>query len=387
MHRPASMEELRSLVAAAPKLRVVGSQHSFNAIADAPEQVSLDRLPADIVVDGDTVSAGGAARYGDLVPVLAAHGVALANLASLPHISVAGAVATATHGSGERNGNLATAVAALELVTSEGEVVTLRRGDEDFDGAVVGLGALGVVTRISLDVEPAYEVAQDVFEDLEWEALFEHFGAIVASGYSVSVFTRWGDIAGDVWVKQRDPAPLELAGARPAVAEHHPIAGLDPAACTPQLGVAGPWSERLPHFRLGFVPSAGEEIQSEYFVPREVAVDALRALREEREAIRPLLLVSEIRTIAADTLWMSPHHSRDSVGIHFTWRPDRAGVERALERVEASLAPFAPRPHWGKLFLASPAGYERRADFMRLTERLDARGAFRNDWLERHVFT
>ena len=307
---------------------------------------------------------------------------------------MAGAVATATHGSGDANGNLATAVAALELVTSSGEIVTANRGDADFEGMVVGLGALGAITRVTLDVEPAYEVRQRVFEGLAWDALYERFDELTASGYSVSVFTRWGDAVDQVWVKSRvEDAPeqprAELHGAVAATLERHPILGLDPINCTPQLGVPGAWAERLPHFRMGFTPSNGEEIQSEYLLARRHAVPAIQAVRELAGALRPVLQVSEIRTIAADRLWMSPQYGQDTIGIHFTWEPDQAAVERALAGVEAALAPFGARPHWGKLFLAGAATiaplYERLPDFARLAARLDPRGAFRNEWLDRHV--
>ena len=385
LHRPSSVHELQEIVAAAPRVRVLGSRHSFNDIADSGELVTLEGLPADIAVDGRSVSLGAAVRYGELAAALRPHDLALHNLASLPHISVAGAIATATHGSGDRNGNLATAVAALELVTSDGELVSARRGDAEFDGLVVGLGALGAVTRVTLDVEPAYTVRQRVFERMTWPALLEHFDAIMASGYSVSVFTRWGETADQVWVKSRDEGPSDLFGATPATVERHPILGLDPVNCTLQLGVPGGWADRLPHFRMGFTPSAGEEIQSEYHLPRADAAAAIETVRGLADTLRPVLQVSEIRTIAADRLWMSPQHERDSVALHFTWEREPAAVERAVAALEAALAPFSPRPHWGKLFLSAPH-YERRPDFAALAERLDPRGAFRNDWLERSLF-
>jgi xylitol oxidase len=391
VHRPSTLEELQEIVAAARQVRAVGSRHSFNDIADAEEQVALSALPADVVVDRDaaTVSFGAGLTYGELAGALEREGMALHNLASLPHISVAGAVATATHGSGDANGNLATAVAALELVTSSGELVTAARGDADFDGMVVGLGALGVVTRLTLDVEPAYEVRQRVFEELAWDALFEHFDAITASGYSVSVLSYLGDTVDQVWVRSRVTDAPELVrdglfGARPATVERHPILGLDPVNCTPQLGLPGPWSARLPYFRMGFTPSAGEELQSEYLVAREQAGAAIEAVRALADRIRPVLHVCEIRTIAADRLWMSPQYGRDSVGIHFTWALEPEAVARVLADLEPALEPFEPRPHWGKLFLHAPR-YERLPDFARLAERLDPRGAFRNAWLEARV--
>jgi alditol oxidase len=392
LHRPETVEQLQELVARAPRVGVLGSRHSFSDIADSAELVALDALPAGVVVDhaAGTVTCGGAVRYGELAETLHAEGVALHNLASLPHISVAGAVATATHGSGDASGNLATAVAGLELVTSDGALVTAARGDDDFDGLVVGLGALGAVTRVTLDVEPDYEIAQRVYEGLTWDALFEHFDEITGSGDSVSVFTRWDEIAGSVWVKSRAASQRdELFGALPASGERHPIPGLDPVHCTRQQAVPGRWSDRLPHFQMGFTPSAGEEIQTEYLVPRAHAVAALQAVRALGDAIRPALQVTEIRTVAADRLWLSPQYGQDTVGIHFTWKREPDLVGRLIAALEVALAPFAPRPHWGKLFLTGAATiadrYERLGDFARLGERLDPRGAFRNDWLERHV--
>ena len=358
--------------------------------------MSLDALPAGRRgrPRGRHVSFAGGLRYGDLVAALAAEGMALHNLASLPHISVAGAVATATHGSGDRSGNLATAVVGLELVTSGGDVLAARRGDPDFDGMVVGLGALGAVTRIELAVEPAYDVRQRVFEGLAWDALFAHFDEVMSSGDSVSVFTRWGAAAEAVWVKTRvteaaEVVRADLLGALAATADRNPIPGMDPVHATAQLGVPGPWSDRLPHFRMGFTPSSGEEIQSEYLVAR-----ARRGARhpggaELGDAIGPLVHMCEIRSMAADALWMSPQYGQDTIGLHFTWKREPAAVLRVLADVEAALAPFAPRPHWGKLFLAGAADiaprYERLPDFRRLAERLDPRGAFRNAWLESRV--
>jgi alditol oxidase len=398
IHRPATMDELRWIVAAAPRIRVLGSRHSFTDVADSDELVSLDALPADVVLAPDraTVAAGGAVRYGELAAMLEAEGLALHNLASLPHISIAGAVATATHGSGDRSGNLATAVAALELVTSTGDVVRARRGEPDFDGMVVSLGALGAVTRVELDVEPDYDVRQRVFEGLPWGALHEHFDAVTAAGESVSVFTRWEPAAADqVWVKSRVDPPhpeevrADLLGAPAATVERHPILGLDPVNCTPQLGAPGRWSDRLPHFRMGFTPSAGEEIQSEYVLARRDASAAIDAVRALGARIAPVLQVSEIRTIPADRLWLSPQHGQDTVAIHFTWTREPAGVARAIDAVEAALEPYEPRPHWGKVFhlgAATIAGrYERLEDFRALAGRLDPRGAFRNAWLERHA--
>jgi xylitol oxidase len=396
LHRPTTPAQLREIVARAPRVRALGTRHSFSDVGDSAELVALDALPAEIDVDrpAQTVTCSGWLKYGELAEALAPHGVALHNLASLPHISIAGAIATATHGSGDANGNLATAVSAMELVTSDGEILTVSRGEPDFDGLVVGLGALGVVTRVTLDVEPAYEVRQRVFERLQWDALHEHFDEITASGYSVSVFSRWGETVDQVWIKSRvtDEPEREreaLFGAIAATVDRHPILGLDAVNCTPQLGVPGPWSDRLPHFRMGFTPSNGEEIQSEFHVARHHVEGAIRAVHALGETLRPVLQVCEIRTIAADELWMSPQYQQASVALHFTWTREPEVVARVLVDLEAALAPFGARPHWGKAFRATAAEiaplYERLPDFARLAQRLDPRGAFRNEWLERHV--
>jgi alditol oxidase len=396
LHRPASLDELRRLLATAGRIRVLGSRHSFSDIGDADELVSLDGLPGEVAVDsaGSTVTVPAAMRYGDLAMVLDDHGLALANLASLPHISVAGAVASATHGSGDGNGNLATAVSGVELVTSGGEVMTAERGDPDFDGIVVGLGALGAVTRLRLDVEPAYEVRQRVFEGLAWDALLEHLDDIYALGYSVSVFTRFGDEIDQLWVKSRvSDAPESVRqdafGARAATVDRHPILGVDPVNSTRQLGEPGPWWDRLPHFRMGFKPSVGDELQSEYLLPRSQAHAAIEAVRTLGPTLRPLVQVCEMRTVAADSLWMSPQHGRPTLGVHFTWVPDEPAVRRTLVELEDVLLPLGARPHWGKVFLADAAAlapsYPRLPDFLRLAERLDPRGAFRNAWFDRHL--
>ena len=396
LHRPSSVEHLQEVVANAPRVRVLGSRHSFTDLADSAELVSLEGLPKDVAVDHEagTVSFSAGLRYGELAEELEREGLALANLASLPHISVAGAVATATHGSGNAKGNLATSVASLELATSSGELLNLSRGDPTFDGLVVGLGALGAVTRLTLDVEPAYQVRQRVFEGLAWDALHERFDEITAAGDSVSVFTRWGEAVDQVWVKGRvtgDPEQVhdDLFGAAAATVDRHPIIELDPVNCTRQLGVPGPWWDRLPHFRMGFVPSSGEELQSEYLIPRHHAAAAIRAVHALGDVVRPLLQVSELRTVAADRLWMSPQHGQDTVAIHFTWHPDPVAVDRVLVELESALAPFQARPHWGKVFVADATTitllYERLPDFKRLVDRLDPRGAFRNPWLTNHV--
>ncbi|MGI5214172.1 D-arabinono-1,4-lactone oxidase [Plantactinospora sp. CA-290183] len=399
LHHPRSVPELRALVAGSDRVHALGTGHSFNPIADtAGDLVAVTALPPLLEIDTDraTVTVAAGMRYGELVARLHEAGYALHNLGSLPHISVAGACATATHGSGERNGNLATAVSALELVGADGELRTLTRDadGEEFLGSVVGLGALGIATRVTLDLEPTFEISQYVYDDLPWHRLDTDHAEILGAGYSVSLFTDWaGPRINQVWVKRRTDAvdgwraePRWL-DARLANSPRHPVPGMSPVHCTEQLGVPGPWHARLPHFRLEFTPSSGEELQTEYFVPRRDLVEALAALDDIRDRIAAVLQISEIRTIAADGLWLSPAYRRDSAALHFTWVADTSAVLPVLAAIEERLAPFGARPHWGKLFGVSAGAlrdsYERHADFTALMCRADPTGKFRNDLLDR----
>jgi xylitol oxidase len=378
------VSEVQEIVANASKIRALGSRHSFNDLADSPHDLlCMDRLNQVVGIDsvGKTVTVQGGITYGDLANHLQIHGFALHNLASLPHISVAGAVATATHGSGNGNGNLSTAVSALQIVQADGVVTTLGRQDGAFDGAVVGLGALGVVTELTLDVLPTFDVAQSVYKDLSFDALLANFDEISSLGYSVSLFTNW-DLA-DVWVKQvrGQTFPEQVFGALPATHPMHPLAGMPTENCTPQLGEFGPWHQRLPHFRMEFTPSNGEELQSEYFVPREHAVQAIATVRELRAHVMPNLHVTEIRTIAADNLWLSPAYRQDVVGIHFTWKYLPSEVRQLLPTIETALKQFGAKPHWGKVHVAKP-NYE-VSQFRALANEMDADGKFRNEAVNR----
>ncbi|MBO1337999.1 FAD-binding protein [Streptomyces sp. VRA16 Mangrove soil] len=388
VHRPTSPDELLALVTKSPHVRVLGSGHSFNRIADVDADrggvlVSLSGLPAGIDIDSTarTVRVGGGVRYADLAAVLHAHGLALPNMASLPHISVAGSVATGTHGSGNANKSLAGAVRAVEILTGTGEIITPARGDEGFEGAVVSLGALGVVLSLTLDVEPDYEVSQHVFRELPFQGL--DFAAVTSSAYSVSLFTTWQAPRFDqVWVKQRHPLPVDFPWAEPATEKQHPVPGMPAVNCTEQFGVPGPWHERLPHFRAEFTPSSGEELQSEYLLPREHAQAALAALDAVRDRIASVLQVCEVRTVAADAQWLSPAYGRDTVAFHFTWVADTERVLPIVSLVEDRLREFDPRPHWGKVFTAAPervvTRYPRAAAFAALARRLDPEGKFGN---------
>jgi xylitol oxidase len=398
-YHPASVGELRTVLARAGQVRVLGTGHSFNDMADSPgAQVSLAGLPPEVEVDSaaSLVRVAAGLSYASLASRLERHGLALRNLASLPHISVAGACATGTHGSGPANQNLSAAVAGLEFVAADGDVVELGRGDAAFPGAVVHLGALGAVTRLILEVVPSFEVSQRVYEGLPLDVLDDHFAAIMASGYSASMFTDWrAPRLTQIWIKSRTedgiPPITEESWftATPAPAARNPVPGLPADNSTAQLGEPGPWFERLPHFRPEFTPSAGDELQTEYLLPAAYAVPAVHALQRAGDRIAPVLRICEIRTIAADELWLSPACHQDSVAFHFTWRPDTAAVLPVVSLVERQLAPFGPRPHWGKVFTIPAAEladrYDRLPDFLDLARHYDPTGKFRNAYTARYL--
>lgn len=397
IERPATTEQVQQLVVTEPRVRALGSRHSFTDLPDTDGVLlSLADVPTVVEVDEEnrTAAVTGFAAYGTVALALEQRGWALGNLASLPHISVAGAVATGTHGSGDENGSLATAVAAIEVVGADGSVCRYARGDADFDGRLVSLGALGIVVGLTLDVEPTYPVTQRVFTGLGWEALTEHLDEVTAGAYSVSLFTRWDDRGVvQVWLKHRgneasrDDDSEMFFGARPAAKTMHMLDGGSIDSVTPQLGVAGPWLDRLAHFRMAFTPSRGEELQSEYVLPRARAREAIAAMRRLGRRIAPVLQSGELRTVAADDLWLSSSYGHGAVGFHFTWVRDVDAVYAVLPDIEAALLPLGARPHWGKCFVTSAADlrrlYPRMADFVALRDRVDPERKFGNAFLER----
>jgi alditol oxidase len=399
VHYPTSVVEVQELVARLPRVRALGTRHSFNTIADAPEGalISLSELAPEVSVDAEamTVSVTGGTRYGVLAAELQSQGYALHNTGSLPHISVAGATATGTHGSGDRNGILSTAVSAVELVKADGSMVTVDRSNPDLKALAVGLGAFGVVTRLVLDIQPTYLVRQDVYRDAPWDTVLDAFDEVMASAYSVSLLGDLGSpVIRELWQKARvesvadghqepEPVPDTLHGGTWYDDAEEPA----DHALTVRAGIAGPWSERLPHFRLDAPPSAGgDELQTEYFVDRRHAVNALRALRSLGDRISPQLHATEIRTAAADDLWLSPASERDSLCIGFTWRKHPAEVTALLPDIEAALSSYEPRPHWGKLFMLNGELLARRfprlTEFLELTTTYDPTGKFSNAFIE-----
>ncbi len=392
--------EVTRAVAAGGRVRAIGTRHSFNDLADnGATLVSVTGIAPDPVIDESarTVTVGAGTSYGTLAAWLQDRGWALGNLGSLPHISIAGATATGTHGSGSGNRILSAAVAGLEYVAADGELRRADRSTPDFDGMAVGLGAFGIVVRVTLDIEPTYLIRQDAYTGLRWDRVLDDLDAMLGAAYSVSLFTDWsGESLRAAWVKRRvgissaashgaDDAPDEFFGAS---RDPGPIRFIDaPADNLTVVGASGPWSERLPHFRLDTTPSNGDEIQTEYFVDRRDGAAALEAVRRQSKSITPLLMISEIRSTARDGLWLSGSYGRDTMAIHFTWRNRPEEVASVLWDVEAALEPFAARPHWGKVSHVTAdrvAGrYPRLGDARALFERLDPDGRFSNSRLER----
>jgi len=399
---PGTVAEVQNLVQNHTHLKALGARHCFNRIADSRYSFVSTRELNQVVslnTEARTVTVEAGIKYGELAPYLHQNNFALPNLASLPHISVAGSIITATHGSGVANGNLATPVISFEMVTADGSVVTISKenNQEAFNGMVVNLGALGIITKVTLAIEPTFSVQQNIYENLPLTQLLMHFNNIMATGYSVSLFTDWTtDNINQVWIKSRIDekrhSGFEQAfyGASAASQNRHPIMKMPAENCTEQMGVPGPWHERLPHFKMGFMPSSGQELQSEYFVPYQHAGEAIMAVARLGKLISPHLLISEIRTIAADDFWLSPCYQRPSVALHFTWKPDWFAVSKVLPVLERELAPFQVRPHWGKLFTMSAAElatrYEKLPAFINLASEYDPQGKFRNAFLDTTIY-
>ena len=398
---PTTVAEVQELVKQHNKLKALGTRHCFNNIADSVDNLlSTSKMNKVVSLDAEnhTVTVEGGIKYGELAPWLHGKGFALHNLASLPHISVGGSITTATHGSGIKNGNLASAVTALELVIADGSIVHLSKAadPQKFHAAVVGLGAIGIITKVTLQIQPTYMMRQRVFIGLPVAQLKPNFEKIMSAGYSVSLFTDWqSDLINEVWIKSRigtdiDHSQPEFYGAKAATRNLHPIMDHPAESCTEQMGVPGPWYERLPHFKMGFTPSSGKELQSEYFVPLHHAVAAMEAVATLAKEIGPHLMITEVRTIAADDLWMSPCHNQTSATIHFTWKQETEAVLGLLPKIEKVLAPFNPRPHWGKVFTLAPktlqSRYEKLGDFKKLVAGYDPNAKFRNAFLAKNIY-
>jgi xylitol oxidase len=390
--QPESLTDLQELVRAHPKIRARGTAHCFNEIANTSSYaINLGKMPRviDVNPEANSVTVSSGLTYGELAPVLHNQGWALNNLASLPHISIAGSISTGTHGSGIKNQNLANQVLALDLVTAEGELRHIDRTNPAFNALVVGLGLGGIVYQYELKIEPTFEIRQVIYPEIPLDILQRNFNQIMGTAYSVSYFTDWSSAqVGNLWCKFRDNEviPESVGGINKAVKKYHPIPSVDPVACTDQLGQPGDWHQRLSHFKLEFTPSVGEEIQTEFFIDRKDASAAIEALSQLGEEITPLLWITELRTIAADQLWLSGAYQQDSLAIHFTWKKDDA-IYPVIEKVEAALRPFNYRPHWGKVFTADAkylsTVYPKMSEFKALAEALDPASKFENTFTRR----
>ncbi len=398
LHEPATVEELQQIVSRARRLRVVGAGHSFNDIVDTDGTlVSLRRLNRVVAIDRDasTVLFEGGILHYELTDHLHRAGFALHNLPSMPHFNVVGACATGTHGSGDTNRCLAAAIRGMEIVTAGGDLVEVPAAD--LPATAIGLGAFGVVARMTLEIESTFYVAQERHVDVPVANAIDNLDEIMGSAYSVSYFTDWQhDRLHEVWRKFRldtengpiPDTPDDYFGGTRAGDEIEPGMVENDVNVTRQMLIPGPWHERLPHVRVRDPIQVTSQLQSEFFVARRHGQSALRAIAELGERLKPAIgegIVAEVRTVAADDLWLSPF-PHPSLALHFGWVPDWPSAEKALPLVEAALAPFEPRPHWGKLF-TMPAEtvrdcYPRFADFVARVAHYDPAGKFRNRYLE-----
>jgi alditol oxidase len=398
---PQTVAELQKIIKQCKRVRGLGTKHCFNKIADSKEnQISTAGVTKIIALDKtkNTITVESGIKYGDICKYLDDNGYALHNLASLPHISIGGACATATHGSGIKNGCLATAVSSIEFVNGKGEVINLskEKDGEEFLGVIVNLGALGIATKLTLNLLPAFKMKQIVYQNLPMAELEKNFEAIMSAGYSVSLFTDWKNKnINEVWIKSKSDDIKTIAPsfykATVAVKNLHPIETLDAINCTEQMGVDGPWYERMPHFRMGFTPSSGKELQSEFFIPFENAYEGMMAIEQLNDKVSPHLMITEIRAIAADELLMSPFYKKTCVAFHFTWKQEVEAVLKVLPLIEEALAPFKPRPHWGKIFTLNPSVLQSRIEkldeFKLLMNKHDPEGKFRNEFIDKNLFT
>ena len=385
--QPTSLVELQELIRTNPKVRARGTAHCFNEIANTSSvAVNLAKMPRviDVSSESSSVKVSAGLTYGELAPELHNQGWALSNLASLPHISIAGSISTGTHGSGIQNQNLPNQVLSFDMVTAEGELRHINRTNPAFNALVVGLGLGGIIYQYELRIEPTFEVRQVIYPEIPLDVLQRNFDQIMGTAYSVSYFTDWSSAqVGNLWCKFRDSEviPDSIGGSAKADTKYHPIASVDPVACTEQREVPGNWHERLPHFKLEFTPSVGEEIQTEFFVDRKDSAAAIEAVSQLGAEITPLLWITELRTFAADNLWLSGAFERDCLAIHFTWKKLDA-IYPVIEKVEAALRPFNYRPHWGKVFTADAtylkSVYPKMNEFQALVQALDPAKKFEN---------
>jgi alditol oxidase len=388
---PTTIDELSQIIKSG-KVRPIGTKHSFSPVVIGDGKlVSTMGLVFEPFVDEKEAKVTVAAntRFGDLAIYLESRGWALKNMGSLPHISIAGACATGTHGSGDGNQILSASLSSYSFLDGRGEMQTFSRGDELFEAGRLGLGAYGLWVQLTLDVVPSYRMRQDVYHDILWEAFYENPANLTSAGYSVSLFTKWGKPTIDqTWVKTRisdGPPANPLHGVYAETESKRELAPGVGDNLTAQGGQEGAWCDRLPHFRLDATPSAGDEIQTEYFVQRDQVASAVKQLNQLAELINPILIITEIRTIASDQAWLSPMLRGDSVALHFTWRNDPAAVNDAVQQIEAKLGDYGIIPHWGKVNAFDKsrlaAVHSRISDAREVFDELDPMRKFSSEYL------
>uniref|UniRef100_A0A915D0Y3 FAD-binding PCMH-type domain-containing protein n=1 Tax=Ditylenchus dipsaci TaxID=166011 RepID=A0A915D0Y3_9BILA len=387
------------------KIRPVGTRHSFSEIANTNDTliclVHMNLiLSVDPSVPSVTVQAG--ITYTDLIPFLQSIGLAIPMMASLGEISIAGAINTAVHGSGAGIGNLATQVLGLQMVLADGSVVQYSKGQNDTElaAATVGLGALGIVTQVTLQAQPTYNLAINVFENMDMSVLDTQLYNITHSGYAINMWSTFGTpgVLDQVWITTKVDSNgvnaygnvSQLYGAPAATAQSSPIAALPPTYVVPQMGIVGPYYERLTDYDLGLSGQEGQQTQSEYYVDFDDFVPALKALQTLSAEINAVVYVALFRITEKDELWMSPQYKKTTMAIHFSWQPKLDQVMALLPKIEAALAPFNPIPHWGKLYTLKPEQYlpllPKYPEWREQVELHDPTHKFRNKWLEENIF-
>lgn len=391
-----SIPQLQKIVEKSKKLKVLGTGHSFSEITDTNGTlISLKKIPPEIEIDpiSKSVSVNAGTSYSVLSKYLESNGWALPNLASLGEITVAGAIMTGTHGSGSKNKVLSDSVIELQLVLASGDQLIINRQDfDDFAGFIVSFGSLGVVTRVKLRIIESFSMKQFVYENISISSVAKNFDEIFNSAYSVSYFGSWAEnTTGQIWMKFLDQAEFphlspEAFGGNLANSNQHPVKINDPSPCTEQMGVTGKWLYRLPHFKLDSSAASGDEVQTEYLVDRNYVNEYIAGLSAIGNEISPRVYATEIRTMAADDLWLSGAYARDTVGFHFTWKKSKE-LASFLPKIEEVLGKHQGRPHWGKLFSTSKeqiiTRYPRYQDFKNLLNRYDSNGKFSNNFIDK----
>ena len=377
IHYPKTVEEIQHILQYHAKIRVLGSMHSFNNITKLPQEfngvyISMSNMNQVIkCCRGERVTIQPGITFGELGEYLHERNFGFHNMASLPHITVGGAISTGTHGAGVFNGNLASHVMQVKLISADGKLRTYRIGqDPEFQHIPVSFGLAGIIVEIELDIVPDYDIQQCIYENLPFNTIKKSdYKTAFSSAYSFSIFTQWKNRKfTSIWAKYRlrkgrngnEESIMidcpDMNKIKPSSNKVHPLPGGDTSFVSGGIGknYKEPGYVGLPHFLMEGVPSQGEELQSEYFVSShmfDVVIEVLFHHFEENPKLYDLLYVSEMRFVAGDKLTLSPQHVLgSSIGFHFTWKKEFDQVVDALKGIENVLKPYNALPHMGKLF-------------------------------------